>query len=385
MPIYFLSIIFFGSSFFIKKLHWKQILCRFSLYTQNLHRKRLRALSLIEISFTLLIMGILTTSGIYLLNIFSIHYKQYINKQKHQTICLALGAYASRTQHLPFPAVDKKGISQAELVQKIGFVPWKTLGLTQEAGLDAYDQPIKYIMHPALGPQKIHLPLEIIENTQDFKDDEQSSTMEQGECAQSSTMEQHVQSTNKQEPSAFSYLANEPEHKNFIRVFYGDDEYDAFTCFDSYKVIGQYIQYKDTGKVVDINGSGVNACVSAKTALYNKVQGRPHVCFDKKICDFIAFALISGPFDLSDKGQSEYHIKIDPMPGKLQTFCTRFNLFLYQGPVCRPIIKNKIQLLEIKHEPYRTAIEVKDTCYMASSFVKIGTRKLEKQAVATRS
>lgn len=310
---------------------------------------RLKAFSLIEISLTLLILGIVASSGMYLFKALNAQYKYQTNVRKHQIILNALGAYVARNQHLPLPSLDELGDSQEittyqnlKHIKSIGFVPYKALKLPFSASLDAFGKPITYIIHPALAPKK------------DIQ------------IAHDKALYENIANTNWE---SWCYLKNEisDQQRNFINILYalekpkgsfGTYTMTAEDCFPIFQITNRYIQHQEQTKIVDVNDK---AQTTTAMLNFNKIQGRPMVNVCAKVCDCIAVVLISGEHDLINQewgdGSAKYQVKLNPSAKHLTSFVTRFNMHLYGAPKCKPCVKNKAKLTILQHAESMKSIE----------------------------
>jgi type II secretory pathway pseudopilin PulG len=113
---------------------------------------QVKAFSLLELSLVLVIMGVVLQSSIPL-------YHHWIQEKKHEktlahetVIFKALGAYVSRHKHLPCPSLNsEEGKSPHTcLLNHSGFLPFHTLGLSQDMSKDGYGKYFTYVVDPQL-------------------------------------------------------------------------------------------------------------------------------------------------------------------------------------------------------------------------------------------
>lgn len=149
-------------------------------------KEKMAAYSLIEMSISLIIIGVMSLSLFQLINTLQYSHKEQLTKYRQQIVLKALGDYVSKHSFLPYPCTGAEldiGISQENpsvirgygkrssdgrtfndmdgdgaakfdwsSVNAIGVVPWRTLGISKETALDGHGRPMIYIMNPVLGP-----------------------------------------------------------------------------------------------------------------------------------------------------------------------------------------------------------------------------------------
>lgn len=131
--------------------------------------KKMSAYTLIEMSITLTILGIISLTLFATINTMQKSYKIQTTKHREQIILKALGKHVSTHNCLPYPCKPSEqhiGLSPAipdispdfslTTIECIGVIPWQTLGIPRETIYDGYGNPFTYIMHPVLGkiPEK---------------------------------------------------------------------------------------------------------------------------------------------------------------------------------------------------------------------------------------
>ncbi len=136
---------------------------------KDVSQQTMSAYTLIEISISLCIMGIMSLILFATINTLQKSHKIQITKYREQIILKALGAYINTHNCLPYPckpAEQHIGIAQyvpdfsehfsLTDIECVGVVPWKTLGISRESIYDGYGHPFTYIMNPVLGklPEK---------------------------------------------------------------------------------------------------------------------------------------------------------------------------------------------------------------------------------------
>lgn len=122
---------------------------------KGLFKTKLPAFSLLEMSLVLAIMG--TVAGISMPMILEqrTHQKEHQTLQQTDMILTALGTYAVLHKSLPCPALDPTSgepgpCTKDSPAQAVGYVPFKTLGISERASKDGFGHPLRYAVQPAL-------------------------------------------------------------------------------------------------------------------------------------------------------------------------------------------------------------------------------------------
>lgn len=108
-----------------------------------------KAFSLIEVSLTLLIIGITLTSSVSLFHALYIKHNNTLAQNRLNQIKLCLKQYVKMKGYLPY-AEDEHGNPNGD----VGFVPCKALGLPREFGLNETGEKLRYVVHPNFTPDK---------------------------------------------------------------------------------------------------------------------------------------------------------------------------------------------------------------------------------------
>lgn len=342
----------------------------------SLARKRIQAFSLIEISVSLLIVGMITSSSWFLFRAGRSYYRSYVTQQKHDFLIKAICVFGNQKFLLPLPAADQSGLAQEPKqnfneIQTCGFVPWKTLKISQNASLDAAGKPIKYVVHPGLVPEK---------------DEEVSRTTE----AIARTFADSERKVNLQ-------------NHNFITVTKQGEsicEMDKDDFMQNFKVVGAYYHCPKTIHMpenVELGEGAVTLQADRGTAKHHfsifpsyfnnrivvdSVQGRPKIKKAPEVFDCIAFALVSGDDGLSNKPYQEGKVyELEQKKGVLVSYVTRLNAALFGGPRCSPVLFNKSRLLHIQKQPSDVVDKItKDKDFIVTTFVYLPETVTEKEA-----
>lgn len=131
---------------------------------KNISQPTMSGYTLIEMSISLVILGIMSLTLFSTIQTLQKSHKIHITKHREQIILKALGKYVSTHNCLPYPCKPSEqhtGLSPAvpdvasdfsiSTMECVGVVPWQTLGIAQEIIYDGYGNPFTYIMHPVLG------------------------------------------------------------------------------------------------------------------------------------------------------------------------------------------------------------------------------------------
>jgi hypothetical protein len=82
------------------------------------------------------------------------------DKQKYDRICYAIAAYVIRTSHLPAPAKELASGEISSNENDVGFVPFKSIGLSKDFSINSSGKPIKYAPNRTLvAADSIHKPV----------------------------------------------------------------------------------------------------------------------------------------------------------------------------------------------------------------------------------
>ncbi|MDR2459121.1 MAG: prepilin-type N-terminal cleavage/methylation domain-containing protein [Holosporales bacterium] len=131
--------------------------------------------SLIEVSISLLILGIISSVVMTQLNIFN---KVHTNQKTHNNIDFvvkAIAAYCmSNDDRLPFPSTSGDvGIQNESMKDTFGCIPFKTLGIMEKFSKNGNGKKLLYRMNPHFGQSSTtaNVTLGISEFHSDIKDD----------------------------------------------------------------------------------------------------------------------------------------------------------------------------------------------------------------------
>lgn len=318
-----------------------------------------KAYSIMELSITLLIVGIMSISLFSLINTLQHTYKTYITKHRQQIVMRAIGQYTAQRLYLPYPCPSEKfnegtdnynvSITFEPAVNKtpqqtqlpcIGVIPWKTLGLSKEMALDGYGNPMTYVMHPKLG-----------------RDSRTFYTSDLTICSQHPKQEGSYVGLPDKTTSAF-YVTLEKYQASENEKYTGDVKIERSkdTILDKYDNYIQLVQYDSQGneitlysqpheQIAHIQASPTSVvttsdCVAVVLISHNNTGGhfdkdgnRTEVTSDNEQAQNNAQIQHNIPLNEQD------HIKIylqskDPKVQQTITYTTRFGIHAYDGPVC---------------------------------------------------
>ena len=106
--------------------------------------------SLLEVSITLAILGVLAASSFSLYTDKKRISALSITRDRQEIIFKSLANYAIRYGKLPCPAKDLEGISPKNCSQTQGYIPFATLGLLAKSAQDGQGKPLTYEIAPKL-------------------------------------------------------------------------------------------------------------------------------------------------------------------------------------------------------------------------------------------
>ncbi len=112
---------------------------------------RLLGFSLIEVSISLLIVGIISAIGISQLRLMQRMYASQKTQSNIDFVVKALGAYCTSTAlQLPFPSkIDSDiGNQSKSMKHSFGIIPFKTLGIMEKFAKDGHGRWLLYKMNP---------------------------------------------------------------------------------------------------------------------------------------------------------------------------------------------------------------------------------------------
>ncbi|WP_010299994.1 hypothetical protein [Candidatus Odyssella thessalonicensis] len=116
--------------------------------------RRLSAFSLIEIAISLIIIGLIASISIPLTTASYRLHQQRTTDNHQKQIMTAIAVYVLEHRQLPAPAQRSDGLANVSCQQQpdkcIGFVPYKTLGLSQKVAKDGYGRWFTFAAHPKL-------------------------------------------------------------------------------------------------------------------------------------------------------------------------------------------------------------------------------------------
>ncbi|WP_342261776.1 hypothetical protein [Alphaproteobacteria bacterium endosymbiont of Tiliacea citrago] len=110
--------------------------------------KKINAFSLLELTLSLSIMGLMLTSLTILHTLISKMNKKDINETKYHHIRIAMQNYLLKNGKLPYASKNEDGNSSITLYQ--GYVPYKTLGISKTYLYDANNRAFLYVVNPLL-------------------------------------------------------------------------------------------------------------------------------------------------------------------------------------------------------------------------------------------
>lgn len=116
-------------------------------------KKTTPAFALLEIAIALSILGIITCMGMPLINRLQTWQHTRTTKAHQEQILQALGAYVLANSRLPYAAENTKGVAQEG--KSVGFVPYQTLGVSEDIAKDGQYHWMTYAVEPKLASQDI--------------------------------------------------------------------------------------------------------------------------------------------------------------------------------------------------------------------------------------
>ncbi|MDR1609777.1 MAG: type II secretion system GspH family protein [Holosporales bacterium] len=132
--------------------------------------------SLIEVSISLLILGIISSIVMTQLNIFNKAYTSQKTQSNIDFVVKAIAAYCmSNDEQLPFPSPisGNVGIQSESMKDTFGYVPFKTLGIMEKFSKSGNGKRLLYKMNPHFGKSSTasDITFGISEFHSDIKDD----------------------------------------------------------------------------------------------------------------------------------------------------------------------------------------------------------------------
>ena len=248
----------------------------------NNHQEFMSGYSFIEISISMIVIGVMSLSLFQLVQTLQHAHKEQLTKYRQQIVLKALGEYVYKHSYLPYPCHESEnhiGLSQNHMslsdttthiaadqndeqqfdwssINAVGTVPWRTLGISRESTLDGYGQPMIYIMNTALGPAHdiLYIPSENKRGSthhkliSDFRSiytnffyrkkyiSQKSSDHEKlRKETSSATSSQHHTSTQHD-------MLYESKYDNFISLCYYElDSHNQYVEYDMYNTNGEHV------------------------------------------------------------------------------------------------------------------------------------------------
>ncbi|MDR1365835.1 MAG: prepilin-type N-terminal cleavage/methylation domain-containing protein [Holosporales bacterium] len=109
-----------------------------------------RGFALLEVAIAIMVMGVILGILAPSLNTLRVCSSLQSDKQKYDRICYAIAAYVIRNSHLPAPAGELNSGESGLNNSAVGFIPFKSLGLSKDLTINSAGKPIKYIPNKAL-------------------------------------------------------------------------------------------------------------------------------------------------------------------------------------------------------------------------------------------
>ncbi|MDR1032332.1 MAG: prepilin-type N-terminal cleavage/methylation domain-containing protein [Holosporales bacterium] len=109
-----------------------------------------RGFALLEVAIAIMVMGVILGILGPSLNTLRLCSSLQSNKQKYERICYAIAAYVIRNSHLPAPASEPNSGESNLDSPNLGFIPFKSLGLSKDVSVNSAGKPIKYIPNKTL-------------------------------------------------------------------------------------------------------------------------------------------------------------------------------------------------------------------------------------------
>lgn len=126
-----------------------------------LRKARFQGFSLIEVSISLLIIGIVSAIGISQLGLMQRIYASQKTQANIDFVIKALGMYYFRSAALPLPFPSKRdsniGYQSESMKNSFGIIPFKSLGIMEKFAKDGNGRWLLYKMNPNLG-KSIYAP-----------------------------------------------------------------------------------------------------------------------------------------------------------------------------------------------------------------------------------
>ncbi len=104
---------------------------------------------LLEIAIGIAILTIISGAAIKKMLITKKSLNEQITKTNIDTVVIALASFVAINRRLPKPALDENGVESVHNCS-IGFVPYKTLGLSEHIAKDGRLNSLVYIVEPSL-------------------------------------------------------------------------------------------------------------------------------------------------------------------------------------------------------------------------------------------
>lgn len=123
--------------------------------------KKTKAFSLLEAILSLTIIGLIASGFSVIYVTISLRNSKKANEYKFHEIRIAMQSYLIRNGKLPCAASKNNGESTQNTY--IGYIPYKTLGITEKHALDSNNKPFKYIVNKNFTEtdMPLHIPLSI--------------------------------------------------------------------------------------------------------------------------------------------------------------------------------------------------------------------------------
>lgn len=113
---------------------------------------RLPGFMLLEVAFTLLIIGAVGTLGLSAYRSIKNNQAHAVTEQRMDSLFKALAYYVHRNGLLPCPATSEDGFEQSSSIgcsSSVGLVPYQTLGISEREARDGWQHKIVYAVDTA--------------------------------------------------------------------------------------------------------------------------------------------------------------------------------------------------------------------------------------------
>ena len=104
---------------------------------------------LLEIAAAIAVLGVLSGALIRKNLVMNKSMKIQVTKNNINTVAISLAAFVAQNKRLPRPAADFNGVESSSHIIS-GYIPYKTLGISDKTAKDGFLKPLTYIVEPAL-------------------------------------------------------------------------------------------------------------------------------------------------------------------------------------------------------------------------------------------